>query len=145
MDKEKLISSYIASQILGVAATVNSQGRPEAALVAITEVGNLELVFGTLNTTRKYKNLKKNPRVAITIGNDVEKAVTVQYEGAAVELEGSELERCRGLHIKKNPRSKKFANRPEQRWFKVTPAWVRYSDLAAKPQVEFELSPVALS
>ena len=36
MDEEKTISDFIASQILGVIATVNSRGNPEAALVAIT-------------------------------------------------------------------------------------------------------------
>lgn len=139
MDKAKMISDYIASQILGVLATVNSEGNPEAALVAITEIGPLELVFGTSNTTRKYQNLLNHPAVAVTLGHDVEKAITVQYEGLAEELSGQELARCRTLHIKKNPRSEKYAFQPEQRFFKVKPIWIRYSDLASKPPVEFEL------
>lgn len=139
MNKEKLISDYIASQILGVVATVNEKGNPAAALIALTEVGNLELFFGTYNTSRKYKNIRNNPHVAIVFGNDVDEAITVQYEGIAEELSGTELEPYRELHIKKNPRSKKHASKPEQRWFKVKPTWIRYSNLASNPQVEFEI------
>lgn len=144
MDQKKLISEYITTQVLGVVATVNESGQPEAALVAVTEVGSLELVFGTSNTSRKYRNLARNPHVAIVVGNDVQKAITVQYEGRAEELTGAELDRCRQLHIKKNPRSEKYARNPEQRFFKVTPTWIRYSDLGSKPRVEFELSSAKL-
>lgn len=141
MDKEKLVVDFIASQILGVVSTVNKEGRPESALVAVTEAENMNLIFGTANTSRKYHNLKNNPSVAITIGNDVDEAITVQYEGVVEELSGEEMERCRDLHIKKNPRAAKYAEKPEQRWFKVKPTWVRYLDLASKPQIEFELAP----
>lgn len=141
MKQHKLISDYAASQILGVVATVNESGNPEAALVAVTDVGDLELVFGTFNTARKYANLMSNPQVAITLGNSVDEAITIQYEGIAQELSGAELERCRELHIQKNPHSKKFATKPEQRWFKVKPRWIRYSDLGSRSPVVFELRP----
>ena len=140
MDQKKLVSEYITSQILGVVSTVNKTGNPEAALVAITEANNLNLIFGTYNTGRKYKNLMDNPHVAITMGNDVDEAITIQYEGLAEELEGGELDRCRDLHIKKNPRSEKYVYVDEQRFFIVKPTWIRYSDLAADPQVDFEIN-----
>ncbi|MBI1833421.1 MAG: pyridoxamine 5'-phosphate oxidase family protein [Candidatus Andersenbacteria bacterium] len=138
-DNKRLISKFIATQILGVVATVNEQSKPESALVAITEAGNLDLIFGTSNQSRKYRNLINRPHVAITLGNDPGKPLTVQYEGEAIEIKGSEMERYRDLHIKKNPRSKKFAERSDQRWFKVKPTWIRYSDLEAKPPNIFEL------
>lgn len=139
MDKRKLISEYIRTQILGVIATVKEDNTPEAALIALTEIDHLELVFGTYSTTRKYQNLIKNPYVAITFGNSVEEAISVQYEGVVKELLGAEIDRPRTLHLLKNPRSAKYAYKPEQRWFKVIPTWVRYVSLATDPQVEFEI------
>ena len=141
MNQKKIISNFISSQMLGVVATINKKGKPEATLIAVTELDNLELVFGTYNTSRKYRNLINDPSVAIVIGNDVEEAVTVQYEGIAEELFGEELERCRSLHIKKHPTSEKYAFMEEERFFKVKPNWIRYSDLHADPEVEFELRP----
>jgi len=138
-DQRKIVSNYIKTQILGVLATTNADGKPEAALVALTEVDDLKLVFGTYNTARKYQNLANDAHVAIVFGNSVEEATTIQYEGEATELTGEELDRCRDLHIQKNPRSQKFAHMPEQRFFKVTPVWIRFADLASKPKIEFEL------
>lgn len=138
MDKQTIIIDYIESQPLGIIATVGKEGKPEAALVGVTEVGNLELVFGTPNTSRKYQNLKENSHVALVIGTDATEAITVQYEGEAEELSGEECERCKNLHSTKNPRAKKFADQPEQRWFKVRPTWIRYSNRGAEPPIEFE-------
>lgn len=139
MNKKQIISDYIASRILGVVATVNDKGNPEAALVAITEASDLELIFGTNNTARKYQNLKNNAHVAITVGDDVDEAITVQYEGIAEELSGKALDYCRDLHVRKNPRSKKYAYLDGQRFFKVKPTWIRYTDLGSNPRVEFEI------
>ena len=140
MNKKQLISQYIASQILGVIATVNQDNNPQAALVALTEVDTLGLIFGTYNTSRKYRNILKNPHIAVVFGNSPEEAITVQYEGIAEELSGVELERCRTLHIAKNPRSAKYADKPEQRYFKIKPTWIRYVDLASNPNIEFEVT-----
>lgn len=140
MNNKLLISEYVASQILGVIATVNKDNYPESALIALTESNNLELIFGTYNTTRKYQNLMQNPHVAITFGNDVDEAITVQYEGVAEEIPEQEIDRYRALHIAKNPRSEKYAHKPEQRYFKVSPTWIRYVDLKTNPQIEFEIN-----
>ena len=49
----------------------------------------LEIIFGTVKTSRKCANSKKNPAVAWVIGCTME--VAVQYEGSARDLEGEEL------------------------------------------------------
>ena len=139
-DQTKMILDYLKTQLLGVLATVSEDGRPQAALVAVTELPDLSVIFGTANTTRKYANLQREQRIAITVGHDVEVGVTVQYEGVAAELSGEELERYRARHLTKNPRAKKFAFSDTQRFFKVRPTWIRYSNLAAKPPLIFELS-----
>lgn len=130
----------MSTQILGVIATVNTKGNPEAALIALTETDTLELIFGTYKSSRKYSNLIQHPHVAVVFGHDMKEGITIQYQGIASEVTGSEMERCRELHITKNPHVRKHAEKPEQRWFKITPTWIRYSNLAVKPHEEFELT-----
>jgi uncharacterized pyridoxamine 5'-phosphate oxidase family protein len=124
-EQKKKVLEFIGSQGLGVISTVGADGKPEAAVIGVSEMDDLSLIFGTFNTYRKYKNLKSNSRVAVVIGwTDV----TVQYEGVATELVGESKERAKQIHIKKSPHSVKFGDLPEQRFFKVTPTWIRYTD-----------------
>ncbi|MEX0649822.1 MAG: pyridoxamine 5'-phosphate oxidase family protein [Candidatus Andersenbacteria bacterium] len=140
MEKKELVRKVISHELLGVIATVSSDGmKPEAALVAVTETDDLEIVFGTRNTTQKYKNIQKNPNVSFVIGTSSEQKITVQYAGLARELADKELDTYQRLHIKKHPGSKKFVFSPEERMFIASPVWIRYSDYKSEPPVIFEL------
>ena len=46
----------------------------------------LEVIFDAVKSSRKYPNVKKNPRVAWVLGCTTE--VTVQYEGVAEGVSG---------------------------------------------------------
>lgn len=135
--KNKILT-FLKTQTLGVMATNNVEGggAPESAIVAFSETDKLELIFGTFNNTRKYANLKKNLNISFVIG---EGDVTVQYEGKAEEASGETLKKCRNIHVLKNPPSKKYAFDEQQRFFKVTPHWIRYSDLSSTPEEVFEI------
>ena len=139
-NQQQKIADYISTQALGVITTVTVQGRPEAALLAVTETENLELIFGTESSTRKYRNLQHNPHVAFVIGHDFNARITIQYEGIAREISGDEAQQAKELHLKKNPGSSKYANKPQQRWFKVKPTWIRYMSLNERPADIFEIS-----
>ncbi|MBI3255797.1 MAG: pyridoxamine 5'-phosphate oxidase family protein [Candidatus Andersenbacteria bacterium] len=140
MDNTQKVLDYISTQMLGVISYINTSGKPQAALVGITETPDLKLIFGTDKTSRKYQNLLKNPHVALVIGTDREVSITVQYEGVAKELTGKELDQARDLHLKKNPNSKKFAFKESQTFFMVKPTWVRFSAMAQNPPEMFEIS-----
>lgn len=128
-ERKKIILDFIKTQPLGVISTISSEGLPEAAVVGISETENLELIFGTFNKYQKYKNLKENPRVAVVIGwGDA----TIQFEGLARELRGDEKEEAKKIHIAKLPTSQKFAELPEQCYFKVSPTRIRYTDYSDK-------------
>ena len=137
-DQKKLILDFLKTQLLGVIATLDEKNnKPEAALVGFTELPTLELIFGTLNDTRKFANLQSNSKIAFVVpGPDM----TVQYEGVARMVEGAELEECRNLHLVKNPRAARIANNEKQRFFKVKPTWLRYTNFASKPPHIFELT-----
>ncbi len=137
MSKEKILD-FIKSQDLAVVTTVDKNGRPEAALVAISETEDLELIFGSLSDTRKNENIKNHPDIAVVIGLDDK--ITIQYEGKAVRLEGEEEEEAKQIHIKKLPGSAKYADMEGQEYFKITPKWIRYSDFNHFPEKIFELN-----
>ena len=64
----------------------------------------LEIVFDTLQTTRKAQNLRKNSRIALVIGGWVSgDERTVQYEGEVDEPAGAELERLKEVYYSGRP------------------------------------------
>ena len=140
MDKEsihKLISEFIEKNKLATLSTVTADGKPEAAAIEFGGKNNFELIFDTIDTYRKYKNLQSNKNVAFVIGWDDD--VTVQYEGIAQELSGDELEEYKKKYFEKNPKAKKWENVKGIRYFKVIPKWIRYSDLKKNPWEIHEL------
>jgi len=59
----------LASHAVATVATLNSNGSPHLSL-AWVGVEDGEIVFGTLNDQRKLRNLRRDPRVSLTIQSD---------------------------------------------------------------------------
>ena len=125
MDTTEVLK-FLEGEKLAVLATAGDDGRPEAALMGFAVTPELEIVFDTVRSFRKYPNLKKNPRVAWVIGCSSE--ISVQYEGIARELEGAELEKYEAFYSKKYPDGTRRERWPELTFFLVRPTWVRYGD-----------------
>jgi len=121
---------FMSDERLGVLATASNDGRPEAALMGFAVTPELEIIFDTLNTSRKYANLKKNPRVAWVIGCTTE--VTVQYEGIAEELEGAALDEYKKIYFAKFTDGPARQGWPGITYFVVRPKWVRFCDYGPK-------------
>ena len=137
-EKQGKILDFLKSQTICVVATIDAQNnKPESAVVAFSETKNLEIIFGTFIDTRKFKNLLNNPNIAFTIGWE---DITIQYEGIARLAEGAVEEDLRNIHLAKNPASKKYAFHENQKFFKITPKWIRYSDFSFDPEKIFEVT-----
>jgi general stress protein 26 len=117
---------FMDGERLAVLATVSEDGQPEAALMGFAVTPGLEMIFDTVKSSRKYPNLKKNPRVSWVIGCTTE--VTVQYEGVAEELSGAELAECKKTYFAKFPDGPERESWPGITYFVVRPTWVRYCD-----------------
>ena len=124
--KKKRVLSFISKEILAAVATVDESGNPEVATMVVSQTDDLDLIFQTPNYYRKYKNIKNNPNIAVTFGFSLEDFTTVQFEGVANEAKGDEIEMCRKIYVGKNPRSKRYAHLPENKYFIVKPKWIRY-------------------
>jgi hypothetical protein len=135
-EKRRMVLDFLSAQRFAVVASIWN-GLPQAAVVAFTGGDSFELMFGTLDYTRKYRNLTADPRVALVIGWD--EAVTVQYEGTAVELTGDEREEWQQRHLRKHPGSSRYASIATQRYIKTIPRWIRYTDISQDPEFVFEL------
>ncbi len=133
MNRKNFLYQFISQRKLTVLATVAPDGKPEAAVMEVAVTPELELIFDTANTTRKYVNFKKNPHIACAFG--WEAWDTVQYEGIAVELVGKEREKYRKIFLAKHPDAKKWDPLPETTYFKVTPKWIRYTAMDKEPWV----------
>jgi pyridoxine/pyridoxamine 5'-phosphate oxidase len=125
MTREEL-RHFVARHRLAVVATVAPSGAPEAAVVGFAVTDELELVFDTLDGSRKCQNLRRAPRVAVVIGWDEEQ--TVQYEGDADEPSGVELERVRARYFEAWPDGPTRLSWPGITYVRVRPRWIRYSD-----------------
>jgi hypothetical protein len=114
---------------LAVVASVH-EGAPQAAIVGIAVGDELELVFDTLTSSRKFRNLTSEPRVALVMG---EGEVTVQLEGQADVPTGDELLRVQTIYYAADPGGRERASWPDITWIRVRPTWLRVSDFNESP------------
>jgi general stress protein 26 len=117
---------FLQQHRLGVLATVSESGAPESAVVGIAVSDELELIFDTLASTRKCRNLRSNSHISFVIGWD--KEITVQYEGVADEPQGAELDRLKQFYFAAYPEGPQRQSCPGITYFRVRPIWARYSD-----------------
>ena len=137
MEKDLLLN-YIKKHTLATLSTISKEGKPEAALVGIAVTRNLEIIFDTVKTSRKYGNILQNPNVALVIGWDNE--TTIQYEGVAKELSAADDEAYKEIYYQIFPEGRQRAESwPGLVHFIITPRWIRYSNFN-EPQIIEELS-----
>jgi len=135
--------SFLRRHRLAVEASVGVDGAPQAAVVGIAVGEELELVFDTLESTRKFANLRAEPRIALVVGWDEE--ATAQIDGVAHFPTGAELMRARELYFSVYP-----DGRDRLAWQGIThvvvrPTCVRFSDFGKTPPVFAEFGPRELA
>jgi len=125
MDRAELLA-FLRRHRLCVQASVSETGAPQAAVVGFGTSDDLEIVFDTLDTTRKTANLRRNPRIALVVGWDAEQ--TVQIEGVADEPTGPELDRLKRVYFAAYPDGPERQSWKGITYVRVRPTWARYSD-----------------
>jgi uncharacterized pyridoxamine 5'-phosphate oxidase family protein len=128
---------FITQNRLAVLATVSENNNPEAALVGFAITPDLEIIFDTVKTSRKYLNLLKNPAISFVIGLDNEQ--TVQYEGNAKIPADNELDNLLCYYFKVYPDGiDRKETWKDLVYFSVKPKWIRYSDFNTNTIEEIE-------
>ncbi|HEX6275118.1 MAG TPA: pyridoxamine 5'-phosphate oxidase family protein [Polyangiaceae bacterium] len=132
MNPRELVE-WLRKQPWAVESSVSPAGMPQAAVIGIVVSDALELFFDTLADSRKCRNLRANPRVALVIGWD--DAQTVQLEGVADEPTDAELERLKTLYFERFPDGREREAAGGVAYFRVRPTWARYSDFRGSEPV----------
>jgi heme iron utilization protein len=123
--KQKLIDLF-ESQKLAVLST-HCQGQPYGSLVAFVVSHDLkEFFFVTPRATRKYANMKADPRVALLVDSrsnqdsDIHRAMAATAVGKAAEVAEDDREKVLKLYLFKHPHLEEFARSPSCALVRVT-------------------------
>ena len=143
MDVRRLLD-FLRRHRLAVEASVSAASGPQAAVVGVAVTDRFEIVFDTLDSTRKAQNLRLNPRVAFVIGGLTGEEITVQYEGIADEPSGLELERLKAVYYQAYPDGPSRLSWPGLIYVRVRPTWIRYTDYTVDPSEIAEFTADAL-
>lgn len=122
---------FLLRQRYGVISSLSPEGTPHSALVGIAVTPDLEIIFDTVKSSRKYPNLVARPACSLVAGWTEEK--TLQMEGDARTPSGSELTRYQEIYFTKWPDGRSRMHSPDIAYLVVTPRWMRYSDYAQTP------------
>jgi PPOX class probable F420-dependent enzyme len=127
--REELIR-FVQRQRLGVVSSLAADGAPQSAVVGIATSDAGEIVFDTLGSSRKARNLRRDPRASLVVW---ENERTVQIDGVVDESTGGERERLRELYFTAHPDGRARLAWPGLTHFRIAPARMRSSDFAASP------------
>lgn len=128
---------FLRRHRLAVQASVSPGGAPQAAVIGYAVSDDLTLIFDTVTSSRKWENLRRDPRIALVIGWDEEQ--TVQYEGLADRPQGPELEALQRHYFRAFPDGPSRLRWPGITYFRVRPTWIRYADFRGPEPRLFEL------
>jgi len=130
MDQAALYSA-LAKNRYGVVSSIANGATPQSALVGIAVTSELEIIFDTLVSSRKYQNLIARPQCSFVIGLAGEQ--TVQFEGEAFEPRGADLTRYREAYFAVWPDGRARLNWPGIVHLVVRPRWIRFCDYEQDP------------
>jgi len=139
-DRRKILT-FMRQERYAVQASVSARNTPQAALVGVAVSDRYEVIFDTLDTTRKTMNLRRHATAALVMGPaaaDAER--TVQLEGPADEPAGPELDRLLAFYFATFPDGRDRRSWPGIAYWRVTPTWLRYSDFSQRPPEIIELT-----
>ncbi len=103
---KKRLTNFLNANEFGVVSTSGEGGQPESATVGYLANSNLDFLFLTEKTSRKVKNILKNPKVAFVVGT-TKSVNTFQVEGVA-EIFGQETPEYKEIFVKVSPISPAF-------------------------------------
>ena len=132
------IQKFIAASRYGVVATNAASGAPESAIVGVAATMALELVFDTVDSTRKIANLRRDPNVSAVIG--FTDGGTLQYEGVADEPAGEDLARIQHVYFEAFPDGPSRLTWAGITYVRVRPSWLKftsYTDPAKNTEMVF--------
>jgi pyridoxamine 5'-phosphate oxidase-like protein len=120
---------FLREHRLAVEASVAGSSNAQTAVVGFAIADTFEIIFDTLDSTRKVANIRRNAKVAFVIGGfSPGDERTAQYEGVADEPAGAELDRLTEIYYGVYADGRARRNWKGLIYIRVRPTWIRYSD-----------------
>ena len=152
MIRRNELLEFMRSYPLVTAATISPDGAPQAAILGVAANDELELVFDTVDNSRKFRNVQRDGRVAVVFGaaggykSGSHDERTLQYEGRADIPSGEELKRVQEeIYFKQFPDGRARLKWEHITYVHVRPTWIRYSNYNEGPPEIVEWSGDALA
>ena len=124
--------AYIKTQKLGVLSYLGPRGTPQSALVGVAATPDLEIVFDTVKSSRKYACLAANPAAAFVIGCGPEEK-TLQFEGIAREPSPNQIDHYKTIYFATWADGPARQTWPGICYFVVEPKWIRFTNYDKTP------------
>lgn len=134
MDRQALYA-WISRQQIAVVSSVSIDGAPQSAVVGVAVTPDLELIFDTLDTTRKYRNIQRDDRVSAVLWAG---EATAQIEGKARILAGRKLAEYQAIYFDAFPDGRARQTWPGIAYVCITPHRIRFSDFGVPLPVVME-------
>jgi Pyridoxamine 5'-phosphate oxidase len=139
MTRAELLA-FMRTHVNAVQATVSPDGSPQAAVVGIAVSDSFEVIFDSLDNTRKARNLDVNPKIALVMGGWTQgDERTVQYQGVVDRPRGAELEALKAVYYATFPGGPARLAWPGLVYLRARPTWIRYTDFGKNPVERIEL------
>ncbi len=123
-------------------SSIAEEGRPQSAVVGVAGGDGLDLVFDTLDSTNKARNIGRDKRVSLVMWAG---AATAQVEGDAELTIGDAEDRAKEIYFASFPDGRERAAWPGMRYVRIRPSWVRISDFAGPEPTVVALDAAALA
>ncbi|MBL8229907.1 MAG: pyridoxamine 5'-phosphate oxidase family protein [Bryobacterales bacterium] len=124
------VVDLLSRQQFGVVSSLGPGGHPQSAVVGVALTPALELVFDTLRSSRKYRNIAVNPAVSFCAWDG---EVTVQIDGVAREIDESEWPAYQAVYFRAFPDGPSRVSWDGLTYIVIQPRWCRLSDFSSDP------------
>lgn len=122
-DKQALIE-FMDARFLCVISTVTEDLQPESAFVGYSSNNQQEVIVGTSNKSRKFKNILQNKSIALVIADMTGE---VQYEGEVEIITRVDYEKLVvDGNFKQLAGFDKYRDDPTEIVLKIKPTWIRF-------------------
>ncbi len=95
------IHQFVSQHRYALISSLGPNNTPQSALIGIAVSENLEIIFDTVKSSRKYPNVIANPNCSLVIGWENEQ--TLQFEGLAHEPQGPDLAQYQKIYFQTWP------------------------------------------
>ncbi len=129
-DKQTIHDVLAANQLM-VISTTSPNDTPQSAVVGCGVTDDLKILFGTSSKSRKARNLKRSEFVSAVIG--WAPTATAQIEGTVAELSKADAEATCPDYFANSPRARFFKDHPDERYFILSPSWIRLTNITTQP------------